>query len=192
MRLPGRIELAAYVVAALGVVLLLVVVATWKKQAESLPALRAELRQIQDDFAAYRTKADADLILARKVSNAYQSDLVAIRAAGAATPTRVVRLCPKPAPAIPADAGAAPGLDEPGAQDGPGAARPDPWSRAGRDIGPELYGFADDCAANAAQLTRLQEWIRAALMAAETFEDPRERAAALTQWMSAAVEEPAG
>ena len=88
-----------------------------------------------------------------EASNAYQDELRRLRDARAAIPVRTVRLCPPAGRGeVPRVPGPATGADAAGAEGLPGAAGP--------DIGPALYGLADDGDGCAAQRDALIGWIR--------------------------------
>lgn len=85
-----------------------------------------------------------------ELSTTYASELAAIRDRPAGKP---VWMCDAPASGVPKapGAGSTAGTDGTSAQGLPEAPR--------RDIGPFLYGEADDADALAAQLSTLQEWV---------------------------------
>jgi hypothetical protein len=96
-----------------------------------------------------------ELKIAREVSHAYQSDLSRLQAERDRPLT--VRLC-KPRPvAVPAASRATERSDAASSGHVGREAAQDP----GPDIGDQLLEFGIACEANALQLTRLQEWVRA-------------------------------
>jgi hypothetical protein len=95
---------------------------------------------------------ERELAMQKEASNAYQQSLEDLRAARAATPVRAVRLC-RPATVVPGAAGgsAAPGKEAVSPADGSDL-------EAGPDIGPELYGLADEADECAVQRDALIDW----------------------------------
>lgn len=92
---------------------------------------------------------------ANEASERYAISLEQLKAARAAIPTRVVRLCNTPSVS---QAGATPGTDATGAEGLPQAPGPD--NSAGPDVGGELYDLADEADQCAVQLEALQDWVR--------------------------------
>ncbi len=95
--------------------------------------------------------------IAKEASDGYQKDLAELQRERTGVP--VVRLCKPARAAVPAAAGAAGGPDAAGAGRVGEAPALDPVE--GPDIGAALIDYGIACEANALQLTRLQEWVRA-------------------------------
>jgi hypothetical protein len=130
----------------------------WREHSltRKLAEVRVENRSLSNTITTERAARAHELANAKKASDEYQAELDRIRAA---PDLGVVRLCPPP-PRVPAPAqgGTARGSDAraAGHVEKPDASDPE----AGRDVGPQLSDFVEDCEANAAQLEKLQQWER--------------------------------
>lgn len=118
---------------------------------------QAQLIQSHADAVdALRAEERARESRSTEVEQKYETAKTELERMRARVPTRVVRVCESPANSggMPVP-GTAPGADGPGANSAqlPGA--------AGRDIGPALYGLADECDNAATRLNLLQEWNKA-------------------------------
>lgn len=107
---------------------------------------------------------------ANEASERYAISLENLKAARELTPVRSVRLC-RNAPVR--EAGTAPGTDaqgdarhpqeagfHPGYGSGIHTGQVDRWGDAGPDIGPALYGLADEKDQQLAMCAELQDWVR--------------------------------
>lgn len=162
MKIPSKFDLVLWGLVGLGAVTLIttlfVKVKGWHDDSKyELPAALAQADQLNKTLTSEREARAKEKANADDKSNKYQGDLAGIDAAADLGP---VRLCNEP-PRVPTTASSA---KPAGGSDAATAGRvevedaPDP--EAGRDIGPELSDFVEDCEANAAQLQRLQEWVR--------------------------------
>lgn len=115
-----------------------------------LSQVRAELIVSEASLETERKARQHEIQIAKKASDEYQAELDRIRSTPDLGP---VRLCKRASVPTATESGAATGSDE-------GSARhveePDEV-----DIGPQLNDFVEDCEANAAQLSSLQDWVMA-------------------------------
>lgn len=124
----------------------------WREGFHARAAAEARSEQIAKDAATTLATVTAQLRASYEASEGYQNELSTLRAAR--TPSRPVRVC-RDVPAAPSNRPTPGGPDA--ATPGAGALPQEP----GQDIGPDLYGQADEADELAARLRALQEWVRA-------------------------------
>jgi Flp pilus assembly protein TadB len=147
---PMRIY--AYIAAALALIGAAIYVNQLQKKASRVDAAEARAEAAENQVTAERAARAHEQRIAKEASDGYQSDLKRLETERTA-PDPVVRLCKRAAASVPTGGSAATGPDAAGATDHVEAAQ--------TDIGPALMDYGIACEANALQLTRLQEWIRA-------------------------------
>jgi len=160
VRLPSKLDMILWGLAAACALGLLLVVKSWHDRAVyDLPKAQAQVEQLRADYSTLSTAAAANATKTERHGNEFETAERALEAERAATPVRNVRLCVSPdLPATP-PARNAPRADHAARpEELPEAPRRD--AQAGPDIGPELYDIVDDADHCALTLERAQEWIR--------------------------------
>jgi hypothetical protein len=121
------------------------VVHGWRRDAAELPRVRTA-------FAAYQAEAARQFRIAYTASEGYHRELRHLRAARAAAPAPVVRLClDPPEPALVRRAAGSGGVPATAPDAGVRSAEDDRDRVPGPDIGPELFALADELDAFLAQ-----------------------------------------
>ena len=151
--LSPKLMLQWGVAAIVGIVLVWAgyTVLNWKHDAEKVPGLKQEIANHEATIKQIRH----EVAIANAASEGYQSELARLSAVrDSAGPAPVVRVCKSAPQATVQVPGAQSGSDE-GASTGGGVPQ-----EAGPDIGPALYGIADQCDELSAQIRGLQKFIR--------------------------------
>lgn len=152
----GWLKLAGIGLAAAALLGIGLVVKNWKDEAARVPVLEQQIAQANTTIETERrlkTEADA-------ASKGYQDELENLRAARAAAPVRVVRLCVNPT--VPADSGGAAAQPGPDGATAPGGELSEGTGSntgQGPDIGTDLAALADRADQLSAQIRGLQDYV---------------------------------
>jgi hypothetical protein len=126
----------------------------WNK-AQRLDQVEREYSDYRESVKKLQAEQQRQLKIAQEASHAYQTDLRRLESERHDVP--VVRLCKSKPQPVPAESGTSAGSDAATSGHVGGETPAD----IGPDIGAELIEYGIACEANALQLERLQEWVRA-------------------------------